>query len=128
MGDGPGTLPPAPARGLNRRVGPERRSTPAVRNERNFRISDADRVGEGPPRHKYRQNIEAIHTLRALEAEDRPATAQEKAILVRYVGWGAMPQVFDQRNYEWREARAEVERLLSPQDLEAARATTLNDH
>jgi N12 class adenine-specific DNA methylase len=101
---------------------------PAVRNEKNYRISDADRLGEGPPRQKYRQNINAIRTLRALEVESRPATPDEKAVLVRYVGWGAMPQVFDPRNYEWREARAEVEQLLTPEELEAARASTLNSH
>ena len=99
-----------------------------VRNEKNYRISDADRIGEGPPRQKFRQNIEAIRTLRALEAESRPATPDEKTKLVRYVGWGALPQVFDPRNYEWREARAEVEQLLTPEELEAARASTLNAH
>ena len=101
---------------------------PVVRNEKNYRISDADRIGEGPPRQKYRQNIAAIRTLRTLEAESRPATPDEKATLVRYVGWGAMPQVFDPRNYEWREARAEVEQLLTPEELETARASTLNAH
>ncbi len=39
-----------------------------------------------------------------------------------------MPQVFDPRNYEWREAHAEVEQLLTPEELEAARASTLNAH
>jgi N12 class adenine-specific DNA methylase len=63
-----------------------------------------------------------------VEAEGRPATPDEKAALVRYVGWGAMPQVFDPRNYEWRSARAEVEQLLTPEELEAARASTLNAH
>ncbi len=63
-----------------------------------------------------------------MEAEGRPATPEEKAALVRYVGWGAMPQVFDPRNYEWRSARAEVEQLLTPEELEAARASTLNAH
>ena len=105
-----------------------RRSVPEVRNEKNYRISDAERIGEGPPRQKCRQNIAAIRTLRTLEAESRTATPDEKAVLVRYVGWGAMPQVFDPRNYEWREARAEVQQLLTPEELEAARASTLNAH
>ncbi len=39
-----------------------------------------------------------------------------------------MPQVFDPRNYEWREARTEVGQLLTPEELESARATTLNAH
>ncbi len=123
VGNGPGTLHPAPAGELNSRIRAERQFTPAVRNEQNYRISDADRIGEGPPRQKYRQNIDAIRTLRTLEAEGRPATAEEKAVLVRYVGWGAMPQVFDPRNYEWRAARAELAELLTQEELAAARAT-----
>jgi N12 class adenine-specific DNA methylase len=63
-----------------------------------------------------------------VETESRPATPDEKAALVHYVGWGAMPQVFDPRNYEWREARATLEQLLTPEELEAARASTLNAH
>ncbi|HEX5398136.1 MAG TPA: methyltransferase domain-containing protein, partial [Verrucomicrobiae bacterium] len=101
---------------------------PQIRNENNHRISEADRIGEGSPRQKFRQNIDALHTLLTLEAERRPAAADEKVILVRYVGWGALPQVFDPRNDEWRSARAEVERLLTPEELAAARATTLNAH
>jgi N12 class adenine-specific DNA methylase/tRNA1(Val) A37 N6-methylase TrmN6 len=63
-----------------------------------------------------------------VETESRPATPDEKAALVHYVGWGAMPQVFDPRNYEWREARATLEQLLTPEELQAARASTLNAH
>ncbi len=99
-----------------------------IRNEANHRISDADRIGEGSPRQKLRQNIDAIRALRTVEAERRPATPDEKTVLVRYVGWGALPQVFDPRNYEWQAARAEVEQLLTPEELAAARATTLNAH
>src|SRR5579862_7332720 len=128
LGDGAGEIHPAPAGELNRSGRSARRLLPAVRNENNHRISDADRIGEGPPRQKYRQNIAAIRTLRTMEAEGRPATPDEKAVLVRYVGWGAMPQVFDPRNYEWREARAEVEQMLTPEELESARASTLNAH
>ena len=125
MGNGAGEIHPAPAGRLNRLI---RRAAPEVRNEGNYRISDSDRIGEGPPRQKFRQNIDAIQTLRKVETEIRPATPDEKATLVHYVGWGAMPQVFDPRNYEWREARTTLEQLLTPEELEAARASTLNAH
>src|SRR6266511_262720 len=128
LGDDSREIHSPPAGELNGPVRSVRRSVPEVRNEKNYRISDSDRIGEGPPRQQYRQNIVAIRTLRTLEAENRPATPDEKAVLVRYVGWGAMPQVFDPRNYEWREARAEVEQLLTPEELEAVRASTLNAH
>lgn len=39
-----------------------------------------------------------------------------------------MPQVFDPRNHEWRDARAELDHLLTPDELSSARASTLNAH
>ena len=49
-------------------------------------------------------------------------------MLVRYVGWGGLPQVFDQWNEEWRGERERLEQLLTPDELDSARATTLNAH
>lgn len=63
-------------------------------NGRNYRPSEADQVGVGSLKQKYRQNVAAVERLRLIEAEQRPATAEDKGILVRYVGWGGMPQVF----------------------------------
>lgn len=85
-------------------------------------------MGEGGPKQKFQENLKAIQTLRTLEAEHRAATEQEKTELVRYVGWGAMPQVFDDRNREWAKERAALQELLTPEEIERARATTLNAH
>ncbi len=98
------------------------------RNQNNYRITEADRLGEGGPKQKFRDNIAAIKTLRALESEQRPATAEEKTILVRYVGWGGLPQVFDPHNQEWRREHDQLAGLLTEDELSAARATTLNAH
>ncbi len=65
---------------------------------------------------------------RTLDAEERPATAEEKATLIKYVGWGAMPQVFDDYNREWRKERVLLSNELSPEEYELARSTTLNAH
>jgi hypothetical protein len=65
------------------------------RNQRNYRISDADRLGVGSLKRKCQANLAAIAMLKTLEAEGRPATEDEKRALVRYVGWGGLPQVFD---------------------------------
>jgi N12 class adenine-specific DNA methylase len=48
--------------------------------------------------------------------------------MVRYVGWGGLPQVFDVWNDEWKEQHERLERLLDPDELESARASTLNAH
>jgi len=66
--------------------------------------------------------------LRRLETEARLPTDDEKRVLVRYVGWGGLPQVFDAWNEEWKEERDRLEQLLTPEELESARATTLNAH
>ena len=99
-----------------------------LRNANNHRITDADRVGIGSLKQKCRDNIAAIEQLKRLETEVHPATREEKQVLVRYVGWGGLPQVFDSMNEEWQEQRQQLESLLTPEELESARATTLNAH
>src|ERR1700691_4741777 len=72
-----------------------------VRNQSNYRITDADRVGVGSLKQKCRDNPAAIKLLKRLETGARPATNEEKRAFVRYVGWGGLPQVFDSLNKEW---------------------------
>ena len=99
-----------------------------LRNQGNYRITDDDRVGVGSLKQKCRNNLVAIEMLQRLETEGRAPTAEEKRTLVRYVGWGGLPQVFDSYNDEWNEERQRLESLLTPDELESARATTLNAH
>ena len=99
-----------------------------LRNQHNYRITDADELGVGSMKRKCQDNLTAIELLKHLESEARPATQDEKYILVRYVGWGGLPQVFDQWNEEWQPERERLEKLLSADELDSARATTLNAH
>ena len=85
-------------------------------------------MGAGSLKQKCRTNLDAIELLKQLETESRPASDAEKRVLVRYVGWGGLPQVFDQWNEQWQEERQRLEQLLTPDELESARATTLNAH
>src|SRR5205823_435141 len=91
-------------------------------------ITDGDHVGDGGSKQKFQQNIAAIKALRAIDAEERPATPEEKAKLVKYVGWGAMPQVFDVDNDGWRKEQIQLSEFLSDEEHRSARATTLNAH
>lgn len=77
---------------------------------------------------KYRVNAEAIRTLQRIEAENRLATPDEQETLVEYVGWGGLPQVFDTLNSSWSAEFTELRSLLSPEEYESARASTLNAH
>ncbi|HWD90780.1 MAG TPA: DEAD/DEAH box helicase [Verrucomicrobiae bacterium] len=63
-----------------------------------------------------------------LDAEERPASPDEKAALVKYVGWGAMPQVFDVESADWRKEQIQLSEILSDDEHRSARATTLNAH
>ena len=85
-------------------------------------------MGAGGPKQKFQQNFRAIQIVRRLEAEARPATPDEKAILVKYVGWGAMPQVFDDNNQEWARERETLRGEIHREEYEDARKTILNAH
>ena len=93
----------------------------------NFHITD-DHLGEGSPKEKYRRNVEAIRTLKAIELEGRGATEVEQEVLSRYVGWGGLPQVFDQDKEDWHTEYAELKGLLDEAEYAAARSSTLNAH
>ena len=93
----------------------------------NFQITD-DNLGHGGAKQRYKWNIEAIKTLKAIEAENRPATPDEQEILSRYVGWGAIQQAFDERNNSWGNEYSELKSLLTDEEYSFARASTLNAH
>ena len=91
----------------------------------NFHIEDND-LGAGGPKTKYKANVEAIRLLKTLDVEQRQATAEEQEILSRYVGWGGIPQAFDENNADWSKEYAELQSLLTADEYKEARASTLN--
>ena len=103
---------------------PERISTPAVQN---FHITDPD-LGAGGQKTKYQNNVAAIRLLKDLEAQGRSATPEEQEVLSRYVGWGGIPQAFDEANEKWASEYAELKTLLTPEEYASARGSTLNAH
>ena len=80
--------------------GAEEQPAPPKQEPINFHIEDND-LGAGGPKTKYKANVEAIRLLKTLDAEQRQATAEEQEILSRYVGWGGISQVFDEKNEDW---------------------------
>ncbi len=91
----------------------------------NFHITDND-LGAGGAKTKFKANIEAIRLLQTLDAEQRQATAEEQKVLSRYVGWGGIPQAFDEKNVDWAKEYAELKSLLPADEYSEARASTLN--
>ena len=77
---------------------------------------------------RIRANLAALSTLRDIARDGRPATAAEQAVLARWSGWGAVPEVFDTARQEFTWAREELAGLLTPEELAAAARNTLNAH
>ena len=97
------------------------------RRARNFRIAD-EHLGEGGAKAKCRANIEAIQLLKYLERNGFQASPEQQEVLSRYVGWGGIPEVFDESKSEWSKEYAELKALLTTEEYEAARGSTLNAH
>ena len=87
---------------------------------RNYRITD-DHIGEGAPLERLQHNLDAIRTLKTVEAENRTATAEEQAVLAQYVGWGGLASFFEEKNPRY----AELKDLLTDAEYAAARESTL---
>jgi len=94
----------------------------------NYRITARDELGQGGPKSKFRDNINALRLLQTLQSQGRAATSSEQAVLVKYVGWGGMPQAFDHRNTEWKAEFQELAALLPKDEYDSARRSTQDAH
>ena len=97
----------------------------------NFHIAPEteESVGKGfAAKEKFRQNVEAIRTLEKIEGENRIATRSEQEILAKYVGWGGLADAFDETKANWASEYQELKSLLSTEEYDSARESTLNAH
>lgn len=88
--------------------------------KRNYHITDTE-LGTGTPTEKYQNNITAIRLLKELESENRLATAEEQAVLAKYVGWGGLADCFSETNRNYGELKS----LLTEEEFSSARESTL---
>ena len=93
----------------------------------NYVIGDSLDLPNGS-KARYRANVDAIRIVKQLEAEGRNATTEEQAALARYVGWGGIPEAFDEKKSDWSKEFAELKELLTDEEYKAARASTTNAH
>lgn len=89
-----------------------------------FKITN-DNLGDGSPREKFNNNVEAIRVLKKCDEENRFATPQEQEILSKYVGWGGLPQAFDEKDYSWSNEYSILKNLLDEKEYSQARESTL---
>ena len=93
----------------------------------NFHITD-DQLGYGTAKEKFRANVMAIRVLKKCESENRYASPEEQEILSNYVGWGGLPDAFDESKASWSDEYQELKDLLTKDEYAAARESTLNAH
>jgi hypothetical protein len=106
---------------------PEREAPKGV--SRDYRITDADEVGQGNLKTKFQNNLAAIRLLKQLQEQQRTGISpEEKRILVRYCGWGALAQKAFKYDYEFYDLQRELRELLSEDEYDQASASTVNAH
>ena len=94
-------------------------------SERNTFDLASHEVPEAGKKERFRRNMAAINVLKECEFDNRFATPEEQEILSQYVGWGGIPEAFDENNSSWANEFIELYTALSPDEYESARASTL---
>ena len=89
---------------------------------RNY-VIDLQSQETGGEKARYQWNVDAIRTLKQVEAEGRNATPEEQEVLAKYAGWGGSSQAFDEKSESWQKEYAELKTLLTQEEYREARAT-----
>ena len=92
------------------------------RHDFDFAAHPVEVVGK---KERFRRNMEAIKVLKECEADNRFATPDEQIVLSKYVGWGGIPEAFDENNSSWANEYNELVEVLSPDEYAHARESTL---
>ena len=82
----------------------------------------------GGAKQRFKNNIEAIKLVNRLVNTQKEATADEKKVLAKYVGWGGLAQAFDEHNVAWQNEYKELKDVLSVEEYAAAKGSVLNAH
>ena len=90
------------------------------REKENFHFEDF-KLPKAGQKTRYQWNVEAIRLMKQIEREERAATLEEQKILARYVGWGDIPQAFDEKNESWKKEYEELKSLLTDSEYADAR-------
>lgn len=111
------------------RLGTSSRKSEA-RATSDYRITEADRIGTGAKKAKFKANLAAIKLLKKIESENRLATPEEQAILVKYVGWGGIVEAVPTGRIDenWEKEVARLKAALTDEEYKDAKASAPNAH
>lgn len=90
----------------------------------NFDLAN-NQVEEVNKKERFHRNYAAIKVLKDCRSENRFATSDEQVILSKYVGWGGIPEAFDERAGSWQSEYAMLKNILTPEEYASARESTL---
>lgn len=90
----------------------------------NFDLAN-NQVEEVNKKERFHRNYAAIKVLKDCQSENRFATSDEQVILSKYVGWGGIPEAFDERAGSWQSEYAMLKNILTPEEYASARESTL---
>ena len=90
----------------------------------NFDLAN-NQVEEVNKKERFHRNYAAITVLKDCQSKNRFATSDEQKILSRYVGWGGIPEAFDERAGAWHTEYAMLKNILTPEEYASARESTL---
>lgn len=90
----------------------------------NFDLAN-NQVEEVNKKERFHRNYAAIKVLKDCQNENRFATPDEQKILSRYVGWGGIPEAFDERAGAWHTEYAMLKNILTSEEYASARESTL---
>ncbi len=82
-------------------------------------------VEEVNKKERFHRNYAAISVLKECQNENRFATPEEQIILSKYVGWGGIPEAFDERAGFWQSEYTMLKNILTTEEYAAARESTL---
>lgn len=96
----------------------------SIIERRNFDLAN-HKVEEVNKKERFHRNYAAIKVLKACQKENRDATPEEQVILSKYVGWGGIPEAFDEKAGSWQTEYTMLKGILTPEEYASARSSTL---
>ncbi|NJE65097.1 helicase, partial [Enterococcus durans] len=91
-----------------------------------FENIDVTQFYPSKAREKIKANLEAIRLSKEIsQTPGRITTDKERKILAKYVGWGGLAAIFDERDDQYLSERNQLKVLLSAEDYRAARESVL---
>ena len=107
----------------------------ADRGARDYRIQPGELTRDRSWKEVAKRNVEIVELVKKIKAENRLATAEEKALLSKFTGWGAseiangvFPDRYGEYKSGWKEIGERLQAALTEEEYAQAKRTTQYAH